>query len=338
MESIAIRSVDRSKGGAMKLGIGLYGSNGHQITSELKFHPRALLAAVAGMPPDWAKEALSGYGDVSVYSGLEALLHDERVQLVSLCSPRRVTQASEALRCLRSGRHVLAEKPCAFTERELDEIQEAAARYGVLFHEMSGTIFEEPYLSMTRLVREGAIGTVVQVFAQKSYPMHAGRPQDEDVDGGLILQVAIHAVRMVEQVAGARIATVQAVETSLGNPVEGGGLQVAAALMMRLDGGGVASAIANYLNPLGFGRWGNETLRIFGTDGLLESVDGGTRTRWVRGSEDLGAVPVLPSPPTDFDRLVDSILDGTPLPHSLEEELHATRVAIRAKESASQSK
>jgi predicted dehydrogenase len=233
---------------------------------------------------------------------------------------------------------VLAEKPCAFTERELDEIEEAAARCGVRFHEMSGTIFEEPYLSMTRLVREGAVGTVVQVFAQKSYPMYPGRPQDEEIDGGLIRQVAIHAVRMVEQVAGVRISAVQAVETSLGNPVEGGGLQVAAGLQMKLDNGGVATVIANYLNPLGFGRWGNETLRIFGTGGLLESVEGGTRTHWVRGDEDLGPIPVVPAPPTDFDRLVDSILDGTPPQHSLEEELHGTRIVIRAKESANQSK
>ena len=42
---------------------------------------------------------------------------------------------------------------------------------------MSGTVFEEPYLSMTRMVREGAVGTVVQVFAQKSYPMYPGRPR-----------------------------------------------------------------------------------------------------------------------------------------------------------------
>ena len=322
----------------MELGIGLYGSNGHQILAELDTHPQAYLAAVAGMPPEWRDQVPVCFAAVPVYTGLEALLHDDHVQLVSLCSPRRVTQASEALRCLRTGRHVLAEKPCAFTERELDEIAEAAARHGVRFHEMSGTIFEEPYLSMTRLVREGAVGTVVQVFAQKSYPMYPGRPQDEDVDGGLIRQAAIHAVRMVEQVAGVRIASVQAVETTLGNPVVGGGLQVAAALTMRLENGGIATAIANYLNPFGFGRWGNETLRIFGTEGLLESVDGGTRTRWVAGEKDRGPIPVVTSPPTDFDRLVDSILDGTPPPHTLEEELHATRIVIRAKESAGHSK
>jgi predicted dehydrogenase len=318
----------------MELGIGLYGSNGHQISAELESHPRAFLAAVAGMPPGWRDQAPAGFAAVPVYTGLEALLHDDRVQLVSLCSPRRVTQASEALRCLHAGRHVLAEKPCAFTERDLDAIQEAAVRHGVRFHEMSGTIFDEPYLTMGRMLREGAVGTVVQVFAQKSYPMYPGRPQDEDVDGGLIRQAAIHAVRMVEQVAGVRVAAVQAVETGLGNPVEGGGLQVAAALTMRLVNGGIATAIANYLNPFGFGRWGNETLRIFGTEGLLESVDGGTRTRWVAGDSDRGPVPVETAPSTDFDRMVDAILDGTPPPHTLEEELHATRIVLRAKLSA----
>lgn len=44
---------------------------------------------------------------------------------------------------------------------------------------------------------------MVQVIAEKSYPYHERRPRDEDVDGGLILQCGVHAMRFVEHVAGA---------------------------------------------------------------------------------------------------------------------------------------
>ena len=65
-------------------------------------------------------------------------------------------------------------------------------------------------------------GEIVQVFAQKSYPWHESRPQDEAVDGGLTLQVGIHAARFVEHVTGIRISSLDLIETTHGNPTANG--------------------------------------------------------------------------------------------------------------------
>jgi predicted dehydrogenase len=97
---------------------------------------------------------------------------------------------------------------------------------------MAGTAFEQPYLSMRSIVKAGAIGEVVQVFAQKSYPYHDKRPQDEDVDGGSIMQVGIHAMRFIEYVACKRIKTIQAIETKLGNLDLEGNLHIAASYII----------------------------------------------------------------------------------------------------------
>jgi predicted dehydrogenase len=235
---------------------------------------------------------------------------------------------------MEAGRHVYAEKPCAMTEEDLDAIIAASRSTGRRFHEMAGTAFDQPYLAMRNLVAAGGIGTVVQVFAQKSYPYHDRRPQDEDIDGGIIGQASVHALRFVEHVAGQRIADIQAVETRLGNPVADGGLRMATALILTLENGGVASVIANYLNPKGFGRWGNEHLRIFGTRGFVESTDGGARTRLVVGDKDLGAIDTSAPSREYFDMFVESLLGLTEMPFSMEEELHPTRMTIRAKRSA----
>ncbi len=314
---------------AVRLGVGLYGLNGHQIHAALAAHPRAELVAVAALP-EAALAGLPAAAGIRRYADLAGLLSDPRVELVSLCSPRRADQTTDAIRCLAAGRHVYAEKPCALSEAELDAVLAAAAAAGRTFHEMAGTVFEQPYWAMRQLVRAGRIGDVVQVLVQKSYPWHEGRPQDEAVDGGLTAQVAIHGVRLVEQLTGQPVETVQALETALGNP-GAGSLRMASTLQMRLRGGALATVIANYLNPRPTGVWGYEEVRVFGTDGLVESLEGGTRTRLVTSERDWGAVEAGESPPDYLGCLIAHLLDGTAMPVPLAEELHPTRIVLRAR-------
>lgn len=314
----------------MKIGIGLYGNNGHQIARLLEDHKDAELMAVAGIDPEELPESLRNDRKIKFYSALEEMLTDDRVELVSLCSPKRINQAADAIRCLEAGRHVYAEKPCAMTEEDLDAIMEASVRTGFKFHEMAGTAFEQPYISMRKYIQDGAIGEVVQVFAQKSYPYHDKRPQNNDIDGGLIMQVGIHAMRFIEHVAGQKATYIQAIETKLGNPVKSGNLHMAASYIIQLENGGVATIIANYLNPEGFGSWGNEHLRIFGTKGFIEAVDGGIRTRMIVGDKDYGPFQKLEAARDYFDYMMDELQGRAKMPVSLEDELHPTRMVIKA--------
>lgn len=309
-----------------RIAIALYGTNGHQLRpAALADHPHARLVAVAGVRERFVTDAA-----VRRYASLDEILRDPEVQMVSLCSPRRADQARDAIRCLEAGKHVYAEKPSALSEKELDEILAAAERAGRQFHEMAGTAFVQPYREMRRLVRDGAVGEVIQVFVQKSYPHGASRPQDESIDGGLMLQVGIHATRMIEHVAGVRIQSITGLETSLGSPEPGEG-KMAAALQMRLENGGLATVIANYLNPPHLKPRGHETLRIFGRDGFIESVDGGLRTRLVTQTE---VLPVTVSSPSQnyFDLIVAHLATGSELPFTLEAELRPLRMLLRAKQ------
>jgi len=317
-----------------KIGVGLYGTNGHQIHGQLADHPLARLVATAAFDRSALPEPLRADRAVRHYGTLEEMLADPAVELVSLCSPRRRDQAAEAIRCLRAGKHVYAEKPCAMAEGDLDAILAAVAETGRQFREMANGVAEtQPFLAMRRVVEAGTIGTVVQVLAQKSYPWHDRRPQDEDVDGGLIGQNAGHALRFIEFVACRRIAAIEAVETSLGNPA-GGGCRMACCMMMRLEGGGVACAVANYLNSRAFGSWGNEALRIFGTKGFVEAVDGASRTRLVLADRDAGELDTS-EPSRDYlDLYLDSLRGRGAMPRPLADELHPTRMTIRAKLSA----
>ncbi len=310
-----------------KIRVGLYGRNGHQIQNKLNGHPDAELCAVCfpGENPQMPE-------NVRVYAALDEMLADESVDLISLCSPKRSDQAADAIACLRAGKHVYAEKPAALTEAELDEIFRTADKMGLEFHEMADSVFYEPYWSVKKIVQSGKIGEAVQVYAQKSYPSNFDkRPCDEETDGGLIRWVGIHAVRFVEHITGILVKDVRAMETHLGSDT---GIFTAASLAMSLENGGVASVAMNYLNPKGFPGWGNETVRVFGTRGMVELTDGGKRTHlytdWDEGELDLSQSDCRDY----FDLLARHFRYGEPLPLTREEEFHPLRVVIRAKDAA----
>jgi len=318
----------------MSIGIGIYGVNGHQILHPPVCEGRGRIVAMAEIPEESMPPALWDDNAVRRYDTLDQLLADPEVKLVSLCSPRRRDQVADAIKALKAGKHVYAEKPCAMEEADMDAILQVSRESGRLFREMAGSAFGQPYFAMRQVVLEGRIGEVVQVICEKSYPYHESRPQDEDIDGGLIGQNEIHGVRFVEQVGGVKISDVAAVETRTGNPVAGGGLRMAATLMLRLENGGVASVCANYLNPRGTGVWGDESLRILGTLGMVESTQGGARTRLVIGETNHGALDTT-GPGIDYlEAYLRTIAGEGEMPLSLEDELSPTRWVIRAKRKA----
>ncbi len=313
-----------------KIGLALWGINGHQIQNSFDANSGVELIGYGEIPAENMPEQ---YRECKKYVDFDELLNDEKVTMVSLCSAMRSQQAEQAIRAMRAGKHVYAEKPCALNESDLDALISTSKETGMIFREMAGSGYEQPYLTMQSIVQSGQIGEVVQVLAQKSYPWHANRPQDENIDGGLTCQVAIHAVRMVTQVADLHVVKVlNCVETLNGNPVEGGGCRIASSMTLQLENGAIATVIANYLNQTGFGSWGNEALRIFGTKGMVEATDGGTKTRLVIGDKDMGRLDTTTESQYNWYNLfVDCVNGKDNFPMPLEEELHPTRTVLRAK-------
>jgi predicted dehydrogenase len=269
-------------------------------------------------------------GAVPRFATLDELLADEQVEMVSLCSTRRADQAADAVKCLLAGRHVYGEKPSALREEDLDRIIATVAQTGFRYHEMGGVALEQPYLAMRDCIRSGAIGEVVQVFIQKSYPWADWRPKDQAIDGGLAKQVGIYPLRFIEQVAGLKATSVEIRETRLGNDHAGSDCRRAVSMLMTLENGGVASAICNYLNPSSHIIWGYEILRVFGTAGIVESNSLDGTARLLKPGAAPEALDISTIAPSSLDMMIDSLLDGTPMPISLTDELSPTRSIVRA--------
>lgn len=319
-----------------KLGVACYGLRGHQILGELAGHPRARLVAVAEIPEDQFAERLGAEETKKVRcaDSLEELIDAPDVDLISLCSPRRDQQCRHAIQCLEGGKHVLAEKPCAMTVKELEELQRVMARCSAQFRQMAG-IVQYPILKALRtIVEAGEIGDVVQVYAMKSYPYHDRRPQDRGIDGGLIRQAGIHGIRAIQGVTGLRAKRVVGFDTTYANPGDGE-LQMSASVAMEMDNGATGVLVCNYLNPRGIGYHGNDQVRAHGMKGLAEAVDGFTRRRVFiaeKGERSLDEFDLDAPHPSFFSQYVDLLLDGTPIPESLDDDLWATRTVCRAQQ------
>ncbi|HOD93697.1 MAG TPA: Gfo/Idh/MocA family oxidoreductase [Clostridia bacterium] len=317
-----------------KVRVGLYGINGHQIHNQMVNHDKAYVTAISMIDKDKLPKELINE-EVIFYEDFDSLINAENVDVVSICAPKRIDQKNLAIKAMLSGKHVYSEKPCAYTESDLDEILEVSRKTGKLFHEMAGSVFDEPFISVTEIIKSGRIGEVVQVFAQKSYPYKtsAGRPQDDITDGGLIRWIAIHAARFVEHTTGLKMKEIYAMETKHGNPVKDGNLKMAASMMFSLENNAVGCIVSNYLNMNNFPTWGNEHLRVWGTNGFVEITDGLTKTRLVTPDYD-GPVEIKHKSIDYFDFFIDEILYKKPMPLTLEEELHPLRMVIRAQKSA----
>ncbi len=318
----------------MSLNIGLYGANGHQIYNQVKKCGDVRLVAIC-LPKDISKKLEDEHPGIAVCESLDQMLKIKELDLVSLCSASRKEQARDAIACLEAKKHVYAEKPAALSEDSLELILKTAQKNNVEFHEYVDTIYAEPYWKAREYVQSGIIGNVVQVYAQKSYPNRiSSRPQDEETDGGLIRWVGVHAVRFIEHITGIWVDKISAFETRLSDPDLHKGMFTAASMAMTLQNGGVASVCLNYLNPKSFKSWGNECVRVFGDRGMLEICDAGARTHVYTQESDFDFDLSTSNCHDYFSLLVSHLDKGTPMPMSLEQELHPLRVVIRAKENS----
>ncbi len=314
----------------LKTKVGLFGKKGHHIIRELTNNNRAELIGVCEIQPGDLPAELRD--NIIYYNTLDEMLDNDEIELISLCSPVRAEQENHAIKCMKKKKHVYAEKPCALTEEGILRLLKTAKENNVYFQEMIGTTFLQPYKEMKKIIRQKMIGEVVQVFVQKSYrSLFAHRPQDENIDGGLTVQVGVHATRMIEHICGLKIKESTCIETGLGNPVPDGGLRTASSVMGTLDNGGVFSMVINYLNPGGFGLHGNETVRIFGTKGMLEATDGGTRTRLIIEGNDYGPLNIQEPDDDYFEIFLDAVKGEGNLPYDDFTSIHPTIAIINAK-------
>ncbi|MDX3227676.1 Gfo/Idh/MocA family oxidoreductase [Streptomyces sp. ME19-01-6] len=194
----------------------------------LAAHPEAELVGVWGRDPAKARALADRYG-IRAYDRADELIAD--VEAVAVALPPDI-QSDLALRAARAGRHLLLDKPLAFTTEDADRVVDAVEEHGLASVVFFTRRFAQPVEDfLTRAAADGGWdGVRVTAFASIFRPgnPYGGSPWRRERGG--LWDVGPHALSVLLPVLGP-VAEVTAV----------GGPRGAAHVLLRHRSGAVGT-------------------------------------------------------------------------------------------------
>lgn len=178
------------------------------------FHSKAIadiegaeLAACFDMFPA-AADRLAEETGCRAYHDLDAMLADDAVDVVTICSPSGAHQ-EPAVAAARAGKHVIVEKPLEVTLARCDAIIEACEQAGVTLGVIFPSRFHESSQNLKRAIDAGRFGrlTVGDAYVkwfrtQEYYDSGAWRGTWKLDGGGALMNQAIHSVDLLAWLMG----------------------------------------------------------------------------------------------------------------------------------------
>ena len=265
--------------------------------------------------------AMKLLGPKATSSSIDAIIEDPTIDLIVTAAIPR-DRGDIAVRALRAGKHVVADKPGVTTLDGLAAIDEALAETDRRWWVMFGERFENRAVAEAcRRAQLGDIGRVVSVLGLGPHRMGAdGRPDwfwDPVATGGILVDIGSHQADQFLMATGAGTADV--ISAQVGNVSVPRHPDMQDIGQMVVSGGGaIGTHRVDYLSPKGLKTWGDGRLMIVGTDGTLEvrtNVDVAGR----KGKEHLIAVDAKGTRRIDCTkakvdwakRLVADVVDGS---------------------------
>lgn len=232
----------------------------------------------------------------------------------AVVSPVFGLTASVTLECASRKIHVFSEKPVATTLEDLAAVEKAVRESGICFCAMHYLRYDSAFYTGAKLVRNGIIGDVKLVTAQKSYK-YGNRPDwyaDADLYGGMIPWVGIHAIDWIYHFTGKRFLSVTTQKVG----------EMAALCQFTLADGVIGSMNLDFYRPKGAATHGDDRIRLAGTKGVLEVRNG----KIILITE--GQTQILEPDPAP--ELLEEFLSGKGIP--AEEIFYLTKVALTARD------
>jgi UDP-N-acetyl-2-amino-2-deoxyglucuronate dehydrogenase len=169
--------------------------------------PDAQLVAVADIIPERAQELAEKY-HVKPYSDFHEMLAREQLDVVDICTPSG-QHGEEAILVMRSGRHVIVEKPMDISREAIEEMLRVQQEAGVKLAVISQHRFDPVTREVHDLVEEQAFGRLVLGNAaipwwrsQAYYDSGAWRGTWELDGGGVLMNQSIHSIDLLQWLMG----------------------------------------------------------------------------------------------------------------------------------------
>ena len=224
----------------------------------------AQLVACADLDPEAADEFAEEY-DCAAYTDTAEMVEDADVDAVSVCTPSG-THADVTVEAARAGADVLCEKPLDVYADRIDRMIEVCEEEGVTLAGVFQKRTHDSAQVAKAAVEDGDIGdlvlgdTHVKWFRSQGYYDSGGWRGTRDMDGGAMMNQAIHAIDRLQWLMGG-VESVTAITDTLQRDLE---CEDTAAVALRFENGALGTIEATTAV-----KGGTDRTEINGTEGTV---------------------------------------------------------------------
>ena len=304
--------------------------------------PGVTCAGIYDDDPESVEEIAKHYSAKQARS-VDELLDDPKIDLIGTAGVNSA-KAAVLLRALKSGKHVIADKPLCTTIGDLNALERAATegdlRVGLLLSERFA-----PYSQgMKTIVESGEIGHVANVTCFRPHRLgRPGRPDWMFVDeqyGGIIVDLAIHDLDIAHWIGGGTYQEVTAYQQNWGNPADTDFSDIGTVLAL-LSTGVTAMVRTDWFTPATSPVHGDTRFFVTGTKGTLEARTAGdlwsnakdkpSELLLISDGSKACKVDLTPPKKSLVQDFVDSIVHGEPACIPNADAFEATRATLMAR-------
>jgi predicted dehydrogenase len=212
------------------------------------------------------------YSGVKVARSEDEILNDSSIQLVCSASIPNL-RAPLGVRVMRHGKDFLSDKPAITTLEQLEEVRRTIQETGRIFGIMYGRLESRATMHAGELLKDGAIGRVVQTVELAPHRVNEdSRPAwfwDPVLYGGTLCDLGSHQADEFVYFTGSTVAEVTTSRVANVNYRHRPNFQDFGDMMVQ-GNGGLGYFRVDWLTPGGLGAFGDERTFILGTDGYIE--------------------------------------------------------------------
>lgn len=225
--------------------------------------------------PDPAKvdKFVQQYPQAQVAPSLETLLNDPQVQLVAGAGVPS-ERCALGLKVMAAGKDYFVDKAPLTTLAQLEDAKAMVAKtgrkYAVYYSER---LHVESAVFAGQLVKQGAIGTVIQTLGTGPHREGEGRPAwfyDRRYFGGILCDIGSHQIEQFLYYTGNEDARIVASQVRNANHPQYPLFEDFGDAMIAGDNGATGYFRCDWFTPAGLPTWGDGRLTLLGTEGYIE--------------------------------------------------------------------
>tara|TARA_B100000315_G_scaffold252258_1_gene288690 strand:+ start:3393 stop:4385 length:993 start_codon:yes stop_codon:yes gene_type:complete len=171
-----------------QIGVGYWGPN---LLRNLTSNPKCNVKTVVELSKERQSFVRNLYPDIYISDNINSILSDESINAVVIATPV-ATHFDISMRVLKSGKHVLIEKPMATKSKEITQIGQLAKKNNLVAMVGHTFLFNSAVRFIKELITEGELGDIRYIYSQR---LNLGRIRN-DVDA--LWNLAPHDISIIQ--------------------------------------------------------------------------------------------------------------------------------------------